>query len=151
MKHKVPSSCVGVRAAQLNRYTAIALTFVLAGCAGQSAALRQCLSHLPPAKYSVVASRELRGSDRVQITRIEPTGDLAAFNYDFLQSKLTAWEAGRKSELVMLRSTPNELILCEAQGRWCGPELTWLSRENQAGRHREWSVKEYQTGICVTP
>lgn len=140
-------------AAQLNlmRCSLIALTFALGACAGQSVALRQCLDYLPPAKYSVGASREFRGDDRIQIARTQLSGDLAAVNYDFLQSNLTAWETGRKSKLIMLRSGPDELIFCAARGSWCGPELVWLGGENQSGRHRQWTVRKYQAGICVTP
>ena len=133
------------------RLSILTLTLALAGCAGQSVQLRECISYLPPAEYSVVKPRELRGDNFLRTVRVELRANPWEINDDMLKSKLSAWFEARRSAGVMLSSSPDKLVLCERRGRWCGPDLTSLTGDSDATQRRRWTVTEYQSGICVTP
>ena len=129
------------------RLSIVVFALALSGCATQSADVRECIGFLPPARYTVIDQVRFKSWAIMEIIRAEARENHPSISGYLLPPPRpsTARFPPRKS-LVLLRSKPDELVLCEINGPGCNPTLTWLASDDKSATYR---IAEMMEGECV--
>jgi hypothetical protein len=158
----VPSSCIGARAAQLNRQVAmptrhLTLTVMvvsLTGCAAFDPAVGECQRYLGPRKYSVVERVRLVDDALWRLARsnTDDPSKVVLDGWEVHWPRESSWGRRPRVTLLLLESKPDSLAYCEFKSTFCTPAIMWLKKDD-SGIYGKWQLERTNFGeqICITP